>query len=84
VPEEASQFFGCSRLTVASTLSMPAGKGFYCLVTLGGEGELRGPFEDVPLRRGKSVFIPRCLPGYDIVSTGDTPMEIICCYPPSL
>lgn len=84
VPEEASQYFGCSRLTVASTLSMPAGKGFYCLVTLGGEGKLRGAFDDVSLRRGKSVFIPRCLPGYDIVSTGDEPMEIICCYPPTV
>ena len=67
VPEEASQFFGCSRLTVHSTLSMPADKGFYALVTLGGEGVLRGDFEDVPLKRGKSVFIPRCLSSYVIV-----------------
>ena len=56
VPEEASKFFGCSRLTVDSTLSMPAGNGFYALVTLGGEGVLRGDFEDVPLKRGKSVL----------------------------
>ena len=35
---------------------MPADKGFYALVTLGGEGVLRGDFEDVPLKRGKSVF----------------------------
>ena len=83
VPEEALKFFGCSRLTVNSTLSMPAGKGFYALVTLGGEGVLRGDFEDVPLKRGKSVFIPRCLSSYVIVSTSDTPMEIICCYPPN-
>ena len=84
VPEEVSKFFGCSRLTVSSTLNMPADQGFYALVTLGGEGVLRGNFDDVPLKRGKSVFIPRCLSSYDIVSTGDTPMEIICCYPPSL
>ena len=73
VPAEASKFFGCSRLTVDSTLSMPADKGFYALVTLGGEGVLRGDFEDVPLKRGKSVFIPRCLSSYVIVSTSDTP-----------
>ena len=53
-------------------------------VTLGGEGVLRGDFEDVPLKRGKSIFIPRCLSSYGIVSTGNTPMEIVCCYPPSL
>ena len=84
VPEEASKYFGCSRLTVTSTLSMPEGKGFYALVTLGGEGVLRGDFDDVELKRGKSVFIPRCLPSYDIVSTGSEAMEVICCYPPSL
>ncbi|MBI1926281.1 hypothetical protein HYR99_18800 [Candidatus Poribacteria bacterium] len=82
VPDEASQFFQVSRLTIGSKLSMPAGRGFYCLVTLQGEGVLRGPFRDAPIQRGKSVFIPTCLPDYEMVNTGETPMEVICCYPP--
>ncbi len=82
VPDEASQFFQVSRLIIGSKLSMPAGRGFYCLATLQGEGVLRGPFRDAPIKRGKSMFIPTCLPDYEIVNTGETPMEVICCYPP--
>ena len=84
VPDEATPFFQASRLTIGSRLSMPAGNSFYCLVTLQGEGKLTGSFQDAPLTRSQSVFIPTCLSDYEIVNTGDTPMEIICCNPPAI
>ena len=82
VPDEAKPFFFLSKVTVGTKLSMPSGSGFYCVVTVQGEGKLTGPFEDTPIQRGKSVFIPACLPGYDIVNTGNGPLEVVCCYPP--
>lgn len=61
---------------------MQSGQGFYCLTTLGGEGKLVGNFNDMGIKRGKSVFIPSSMNNYQIINTGDMPMEIICCYPP--
>ena len=84
LPDEATPFFQSSRLVIDSNLNMPAGRGFHCLVTLQGQGKLSGTFDDIPIKRGKSVFIPACLSAYDIVNTADTPMEVICCYPPTV
>jgi len=83
-PEEASKYFQVSKLTVAKKLSMPAGRGFYGLVTLQGEGNLKGPWGDVPTKRGQSHFIAASLPGYDIVNTGKKPLEIIASFPPKV
>ena len=84
LPDEVRPFFQASRLTIESKLNMPTGQGFYCLVTLQGEGKLSGPFDDVLIERGRSVFVPACLIAYDIINTGATPMEVVCCYPPSV
>ena len=84
VPNEASSFFQVSRLTVGSKLGMSGNLPFHCLVTLQGKGQISGPFKDAPIRRGKSVFIPTGLGDYEIINTEDTPMEVICCYPPAV
>ena len=62
---------------------MPADRGFYCVIGVQGEGELRGTFGTKPIRRGKSYFIPRTLPGYEVFSTGQRPLEVYCAYPPN-
>ena len=82
LPDQATPYFQASRLIVDSKLEMPVGRGFHCLVTLRGKGQLRGLFDDVPIERGKSVFIPASLSSYDIVNEGDAPMELVCCIPP--
>lgn len=84
VPEEAKPFFFVTRLKVSDRLTMPDASSFYCAVTLQGEGMLKGDFGEIPIRRGKSVFIPAVLPGYEVISTGDTELEIVCSYPPAL
>lgn len=83
LPEEAKRYFFVSRLKVGSRLSMPGDRGFYCMVTTQGEGILRGPFGDVPIRRGRSFFIPTSLPDYEVVNATDGSLEIVCCYPPA-
>ena len=84
LPDEATPYFQASRLVVDSRLNIPEGRGFHCLVTLQGRGKLSGAFDDIPIERGKSVFIPACLSAYDIINTGDTAMEVVCCYPPAV
>jgi len=85
LPPEASPFFWFTRVEVApgSRISMPADRGFYCVIGVQGEGELRGTFGTKPIRRGKSYFIPRTLPGYEVFSTGQRPLEVYCAYPPN-
>ncbi|MCD6506659.1 hypothetical protein J7M22_08550 [Candidatus Poribacteria bacterium] len=84
VPEEARKYFFLTKVTVppGGRLEMPDDRGFYCAVTTKGEGEIKGPFGEFPIKRGKSVFITATLPGYDFVNTCDRTLEVICCYPP--
>ena len=80
-----SRFFQASRLTIDSRLSMSTDRGFYFLVALQEEGKLVGKnFDDIPIKRGKSAFIPTTLDDYEIVNSGQSPMEVICCYPPTV
>ncbi|MEW6237307.1 MAG: class I mannose-6-phosphate isomerase [Candidatus Omnitrophota bacterium] len=84
VPDEAKKYFWVSRLLVGSEIDMPEGQGFHCLVPTQGQGYIKGAFGEVPISKSKSVFIPRCLPGYKIVNTGSEKLEVVCCYPPQL
>ena len=84
VPPEARKYFWVTRLIVRGKMTMPSGQGFYCMVTTQGEGALIGPFGEVPTKRGKSFFIPTSLAGFDVVSKGSGPLEVVCCYPPAL
>ena len=82
LPEEASPFFQASRLVIDSRLTMRADNGCHCLVTLQGQGKLKGSFENVSISRGRSVFVPARLSEYEIVNTGCVPIEVVCCFPP--
>jgi mannose-6-phosphate isomerase len=85
VPPEAAIYFDLKRVVVDKKLSMPGGRGFYCAIPLGeGEGKMVGEFGEVPIRRSKHVFVPAEVGGYEIVSTGSAPLEVVCCYPPKL
>jgi mannose-6-phosphate isomerase len=84
VPEEAAKYFWLRRVVVQGKISMPADRGFYCVIGVNGEGELRGPWGAKKIRRGRSYFIPLCLPAYEIASTGQKPLEVMCCYPPKV
>jgi len=82
VPKEARKYFWLQRQVVQGTLPMPGDRGFYCIIGVGGQGELRGPWGARKIKRGKSYFIPVSLPGYDLVSKGSEPLEVVTCYPP--
>jgi mannose-6-phosphate isomerase class I len=84
VPDEAKQFFNLARFKVSSKMSIPGDQGFYCLINTKGSGIVRGSFGDVPIKRGKSLFIPACLPGYELVNDGDEVLEALFCYPPEV
>jgi len=85
VPPEAVEYFNLRRVVVDGKIRMPGNRGFYCAIPLGeGRGTLVGSFGDVPIRRGKHVFIPAEMGDYDIVNSGGTPLEVMCCYPPRL
>lgn len=81
LPDEARPYFWVSRVRVSSKMTIPGGQGFYCIVTTGGNGLLRGSFGDVPIKRGKSLFIPTCLSGYELVNEGPGKLEAVYCYP---
>jgi len=82
VPDEAKEFFDLMRLKIDKKLNMPETESFYCAICTQGEGKIVGNFGEMPIKRGKSVFIPTSLPSFDFVSTGDKTLEVICCYPP--
>ena len=84
VPDEAKPFFNIARFKVSSKMAIPEAQGFYCIITTGGNGLLRGSFGDVPIKRGKSLFIPACLSGYELVNEGSGTLEVVYCYPPAL
>lgn len=82
IPNEAKEFFDLMRLTINTKISMPNVRGFYCAICTQGKGKIVGPFGDMQIKRGKSVFIKASLPSFDFINTGDKTLEIICCYPP--
>jgi len=84
LPDEAKKYFRLTRLKIDKKIHMPSGRGFYCAITTQGEGKIVGKFGDRPLKRGKSVFIAASLLPFDLVNTGATPLEIVCCYPPQV
>ena len=84
VPDEAGPYFDLARFRVSSKMTIPGDQGFYCIVTTGGSGLLRGRFGGVPIKRGKSLFIPACLSGYELVNEGTGLLEAVYCYPPAL
>ena len=47
-------------------------------------GKVGKNFDDIPIKRGKSAFFPTTLDDYEIVNSGQSPMEVICCYPPTV
>jgi mannose-6-phosphate isomerase len=85
LPEEARRFFWFLRLELrkGAKIDLPAGRGFYCLIGVQGEGELRGSFGSRSIGRGKSYFVPRCLGGFDLINTGQKPLEVYECFPPA-
>jgi mannose-6-phosphate isomerase len=85
LPEEARRYFWFTRLDLqpGSKIDLPGNRGFYCLIGVGGKGELRGGFGTRPISRGKSYFIAANLPGFDLVNAGKAPLEAYCCYPPA-
>jgi len=84
VPEEARKYFWLRRVIVQGKLAIPNDRGFYCVIGIGGEGQLQGPWGAKKIRRGKSYFIPVTLPAYEIVNVGKKPLEVVCCYPPAV
>jgi len=84
VPEEARPFFNVKRFRVSSKIAVPGDQGFHCIITTQGSGALSGGFGDVPIKRGQSLFIPTCLPGYDLVNKGSGTLEVVYCYPPEV
>ena len=84
VPEEASPFFQISRFKVNSKIHIPRSKGFHCITVTKGSGMLHGSFGHIPIKRGKSVFVPVCLPSYDLISDGEGMLEALYFFPPEI
>ena len=84
VPDEAKQYFDVKRLIIKGQMPMSGDLGFYCVAGISGAGKLTGAFGEAPIKQGKFYFIPACLPGYQIASEGDEPLEVITFYPPAI
>jgi len=84
VPDEAKPFFWLTRLKVRDRIDMPNDRGFWCAVCVGGEGKVAGPFGEMPIRRGRSLFMPCEMPRVEFVRTGGPMLEVVCCYPPEV
>ncbi len=82
LPDEAKQFFWITRLNVKEKMHMANDQGFYCAVTLKGNGKISGPFGELDIKRGKSIFVHASSPSFDIINVEGQPLDIICCYPP--
>jgi len=84
VPEEAKPYFQISRYKVSTRINVPRSKGFHGITVTKGSGMLHGSFGHVPVKRGKSIFVPACIPGYELVSDGDGILEAIYFFPPEV
>lgn len=84
LPDEAKPYFWLSRYKVASKMWVPGGQSFYCAVTTEGNGIMRGKFGEVPIKRGKSLFVPAGMDGYDLINTGSGKLEVVFNYPPKV
>lgn len=84
LPKEAAPYFQLSRYKVSSRMHIPRSKGFHCITVTKGSGMLHGSFGHTPVKRGTSVFVPACLPGYELVSDGDGILEAIYFFPPEV
>jgi len=86
LPEEARRFFwfSCLDLKPGSKLDLKGDGSFYGLIGVQGEGELRGAFGSLPIRRGRSYFVPARLPAFDLVNTGKSRLEVYRAFPPAL
>lgn len=83
LPDEAKRFFWVTRLNVKDKMHMANDQGFYCATTLRGTGKITGPFGELPIKRGRSLFIHASVPPFDIISQGTEPLDVVCCYPPA-
>lgn len=84
VPEEAKPYFDLKRYHVSSKISVPASKGFHCVIATQGNGLMSGSFGEVPIKRGQSLFVPACLADYELVNKGSEELEVVYCYPPEI
>mgnify|MGYP001047579708 CR=1 FL=1 len=84
LPDEARPYFQLSRYKISSKMKIPRSRGFHCMTATKGNGLLRGSFGEVPIKRGKSVFVPACLPGYELVSDGQGILEVVYFFPPEV
>ncbi|MGQ9609266.1 MAG: class I mannose-6-phosphate isomerase [bacterium] len=84
VPEEASPYFQISRYKIATSMDIPKAKSFHCITVTKGSGMLHGSFGHVPIKRGKSLFVPACINRYDLVNDGDTILEALYFFPPEV
>ena len=84
LPEDARKFFWFTRLELGpgSSIDLPGNRGFFCLIGVEGEGELRGDFGSRPIHRGKSYFVPASLPGFNLFNTGKKALEVYSAFPP--
>ena len=73
------------RILVDRKIAMPGDRGFHCAIPIGdGEGKMVGDWGETTIRRSKHVFIPAGMGDYQIVNTGSEPLDVVCCYPPTL
>ena len=84
LPEEAKPYFQLSRYKISTNMHITRSKGFHCMTFTKGSGMLHGSFGHVPIKRGKSIFVPACMPGYDLVSDGEGTLEAIYFFPPEV
>lgn len=84
LPEEAKPYFQLSRYKISTRMQIPRSKGFHCITVTKGSGMLHGSFGHVPVKRGKSVFVPACMPSYELVSDGDEVLEAVYFFPPEV
>jgi mannose-6-phosphate isomerase len=82
LPDDARQFFWVTRLNVKNKINMANDQGFYCAVTLKGNGKISGSFGEIAINKGKSVFVHASSTPFKIINEGGHPLDIICCYPP--
>lgn len=82
LPDEAKRFFWVTRLNIADRMRLSSDRGFFCAVTLKGSGRVSGPFGELPIKRGKSLFVHASVPPFDVINDGREPLDVVCCYPP--
>ncbi|MCU6794970.1 class I mannose-6-phosphate isomerase [Paenibacillus sp. WQ 127069] len=82
IKETDTDRFTMNRLTVVSEYAYENDGTFAIAIVVQGKGKLLWGSEEISIKQGNTFFLPASLSSVKWISTDESPLEVILCYPP--